>query len=434
MNIAIVGFGVEGKAALAYWSRPGTTITVCDMDAAKIVPEGVARQLGPGYLKNLGRFDSIFRSAGISPDVILAESPQVQDKITTTINEFLRVCPTKNVIGVTGTKGKGTTSTLIAKMLEAAGKHVFLGGNIGVSPLEFLSQVHEDSWVVLELSSFQLTDLRYSPHIGVCLMIAPEHLNWHKDMADYVNAKSNLFKNQMANDFAIYFANNEYSKQIASTGKSTKIPYFEHPGAQVKDGNITIGEQVICAASELKLLGEHNWENACAAATAVWQVTQDVAAIRSVLTTFSGLEHRLEFVCEVGGVQYYDDSFGTAPQTAIVALKAFTQPKVLILGGSDKGIPFDSLAEFVATDNVRQVLVIGQTAPAIEQALRATGYTAISAGGNSMTEIVQKAQALAQPGDVVLLSPACASFGMFENYKERGNQFKAAVRALASAA
>ena len=347
------------------------------------------------------------------------------------MNEFLRVCPTKNVIGITGTKGKGTTSTLIFQMLEAAGKDVYLGGNIGVSPFDFLPKLSPDSWVVLELSSFQLIDLKYSPHIGVCLMIVPEHLNWHTDMVEYTEAKSRLFKNQMENDIAIYFSDNEYSRQVASAGVGRKLPFFKAPGAEVIDGNVVIDGQTICATSELRLLGEFNWQNACAAVTAVWQVAQNIDAIRSVLTTFSGLEHRLELVREIDGVKYYDDSFGTTPETAIVALQAFYEPKVIILGGSDKGASFDELAKVVAGSNVRQAILIGDTAPAIEQALRAANFLAVTSGGITMTETVTAARNAARPGDVVLLSPACASFGLFENYKDRGNQFIQVVNALA---
>jgi len=431
MNIAIIGFGVEGQAAHKYWTDQGASITVCDQDASKTVPSGTATQLGSDYLKNLSRFDLIFRSAGISPDIILAENPSVVGKITTTINEFLRVCPTKHVIGITGTKGKGTTSTLTAKMLEAAGMQVFLGGNIGVSPFDFLPKLTEESWVVLELSSFQLIDLQRSPAIGVCLMVVPEHLNWHHDMDDYILSKAQLFEHQALSDLAIYYAKSDISRKIASYSPALKMPYFADPGAHIENDNITIAEHTICRTDELKLLGEHNWQNVCAAVTTVWQVTQNITAMRSVLTTFSGLEHRLEFVREVNDVKYYDDSFGTTPETAQVAIESFQEPKVVILGGSDKGAEFDALAQTVTDNNVRQVILVGQTAPKIAEALQAKGYTAITQGSNTMQEIVQAAHDLAQPGDVVLLSPACASFGMFSDYKDRGEQFKQVVASLA---
>ncbi|HUS26125.1 MAG TPA: UDP-N-acetylmuramoyl-L-alanine--D-glutamate ligase [Nevskiaceae bacterium] len=430
MNVAIVGYGVEGQSALAYWQELGDHVTVCDQNESVQVARGVDTQLGANYLHNLDRFDVIVRSAGINPDILLADNPGIKGKITTVINEFLRVCPTKNTIGITGTKGKGTTSTLIAKMLAAAGEQVFLAGNIGSSPLDLLPKLTPQSWVVLELSSFQLSDLAHSTHIALCLMVMPEHLNWHKDMDDYILAKAHLFEHQTPADTAIYFAKNDDSKRIASYSKGFKMPYFADPGAFVAAGKITIANQNICDVGDLKLLGKHNWQNVCAALTVVWQITQDIAAMQSVLTTFTGLEHRLEFVRELQGVKYYDDSFGTTPETAIVAIEAFQQPKVVILGGSDKGASYDALAQTVKNSNVRQVILIGQTGPAIEAALSKVGFGAITPGGNSIEAIVAAAHQAAQPGDMVLLSPACASLDMFLNYKERGKQFKAAVQAL----
>jgi UDP-N-acetylmuramoylalanine--D-glutamate ligase len=288
--------------------------------------------------------------------------------------------------------------------------------------------------VVLELANFQLIDLKQSPMIAVCLMVVPEHLDWHADMAEYVAAKQQLFVWQTFDDIAIYYADNENSAQIADAGNGAKVPYFAAPGARVEDGKIVIGDddgiQEICPVSELKLLGEHNWQNACAAVNAAWQVTHSVGALREVLTTFAGLEHRLEFVRELGGIRYYDDSFGTAPETAIVAVQAFEQPKVLILGGSDKRAEYDELAAVVHHGNVRQVLLIGEQASRIEFALVSAGYTNFAPGGNTMKDIVANARKSAQAGDVVLLSTACASFDMFQNYKDRGEQFKAAVQAL----
>jgi UDP-N-acetylmuramoylalanine--D-glutamate ligase len=432
MKVALLGYGDEGKISYDYYHGLGAEITICDENKELTdVPTDVQTQLGEQYLQDLDRFDIIVRTAGMPPSKILAVNPTVVGKITTNVNEFLRVCPTKNVIGVTGTKGKGTTSTLIARILETAGHKVCLGGNIGLPPLSFLSAIEKDSWVVLELSSFQLIDLQYSPHIAVILMVVPEHLNWHINMAEYTDAKAQLFARQTSDDIAIYFDRSDQSREIASAGEGQKIPYYAPPGAWVDGNTITIDGQEICSTHELKLLGAHNWQNACAAITTVWQIgMHDTDAIRSVLASFSGLEHRLEHVREVNNVHYYDDSFGTTPETAIVALQAFAQPKVIILGGSDKGARYDELARTVATTKVHKVLLIGDQAAKIQVALEKAGFTDFIPGGNTMTEIVTKAQSVARDGDIVLLSTACASFDMFTNYKDRGNQFKEAVRAL----
>lgn len=430
MKVAIIGFDTEGTVSYEFFKAQGAEITICDQKTDISIPSGVNSQLGDSYLDNLDRFDQIVRTPGLHPTKILAKNPGVIDKITSQSNIFFEQSPTNNIIAVTGTKGKGTTSSLITKMLEAAGKSVFLGGNIGLPPLTFLDKLTPDSWVVLELSSFQLIDLKQSPHIATVLMVEPEHLDWHEDFEEYIAAKQQLFIHQKSDDIAIYYAKNENSLSIADASEGTLLPYYEKPGATIENNNIVIDGQIICATSELKLLGEHNWQNACAATTTVWQVTQDITAIKSTLTSFSGLEHRLEFVRELNGVTYYDDSFGTTPETAIVAIKAFAEPKVVILGGSDKGVAFDSLARTVAGGNVRSVVAIGKMGPVISTALQKIGFTDIIQGADTMTEIVQQAQSAAQSGDVVLLSTACASFDMFRNYKDRAEQFTQAVRAL----
>jgi UDP-N-acetylmuramoylalanine--D-glutamate ligase len=432
MRIAILGYGEQGRAAYEYWRSPDNTITICDVDHTLELPTDMQKRLGNDYLAGLDQFDLIVRSPSIHPaDIVKANGVEIQQKVTTVTNEFMKVCPTKNIVGVTGTKGKGTTSTLIAKMLEAAGKRVHLGGNIGTPPLDLLkSNIKPEDYIVLELANFQLIDIKYSPLIAVCLMVVPEHQDWHKNIEEYILAKQQLFLHQTTNDFAIYYGLNDYSQHIASVSLGYKIPYMKSPGADVIEGNVMIDGQTICGADELKLLGKHNWQNVCAAVTVVWQVTQDVAAIRSVLTTFTGLEHRLELVRKLDGVKYYDDSFGTVPETAIVAIEAFEEPKIVILGGSDKGADFSELAETVKKNNVKKAVLIGQTAPNIRAALERAGFQDSVDGGSTMDTIVNTARQHAQSGDVVILSTACASFDLFKNYKDRGEQFKAAVLAL----
>jgi len=432
MKIAILGYGLQGDSAYEYWRSPANQITVCDQDKSLELSADVEKKLGPDYLKDLDSFDLLVRAPSIHPsDIMAANSLDILQKVTTNTNEFFKVCPSRNIIGVTGTKGKGTTSTLIAKMLEAAGKRVHLGGNIGTPPLDLLkANIRPDDWIVLELANFQLIDLKYSPHISVCLMLTPEHLDWHDDIVEYFKAKQQMFAHQISDDFAIYFADNENSQKIAEVSAGHKIPYFAKPGALVADGEITIADQVICRTNELKLLGKHNWQNACAAITAVWQIEQNTETMREVLTNFAGLEHRLEFVREIGGIKFYDDSFGTTPETAVVAIEAFSQPKVVILGGSDKGADYKQLAKTVKDNDVRSVVAVGKTGPVIVQALRSAGYNSVVEGGSTMPEIVQVARAQAKAGDVVLLSTGCASFGLFKNYKDRGGQFKKSVQAL----
>jgi UDP-N-acetylmuramoylalanine--D-glutamate ligase len=451
MKIAIVGWGVEGQSAYRFFGprhsylivneeprddfpAESPTVEIQFLPAQK--PVGItsnAKDLS--YLDGIEDCDKIIYSPTSYKNLErkFGDNVDFWQKTTSERHIFFETVNTKNIIGITGTKGKGTTSTLITKMLEADGKKVFLGGNIGKSVLDFVREVQPDDWVVLELSNFQLYHFHHSPHIAVCLMIVPEHLDWHKDMQDYVEAKSNLFQFQTSEDIAIYFAKNKYSTEVANYSPGTKIPYYETPGARVReDGIIVIGENTeVINKDEVKLLGEHNLQNVCAAITTVWQITQNVEAIRKVLTTFSGLEHRLEFVREFNGVKYYDDSFGTTPETAIVALQSFNQPKVLIAGGSDKGTSYESLADAIVNSNARHVITVGVTGPKIAELLRQRNFSNITEGLTTMTDIINEAHKHAQPEDVVLLSTGSASFGLFLDYKDRGNQFKAAVQALA---
>ncbi|MEI8338852.1 MAG: UDP-N-acetylmuramoyl-L-alanine--D-glutamate ligase [bacterium] len=432
MQVAILGYGKQGKSAHEYWGKQGHQITICDQNQDLELPEGTKSQLGENWNKNLDQFDLLIRSPFVHPrEITKYSSPDILTKVATVTDEFLKVCPSKNVIGITGTKGKGTTSTLVAKMLEADGKKVHLGGNIGIPPLDMLkSGIKRDDWVVLELANFQLIDIKHSPHIGVCLMVVPEHLDWHTNDTEYYNAKKQMFVKQRSEDIAIYFANNKISTDIASAGSSRKIPYYLKPGAIVKDDKIMIDGQEIIETKDIKLLGAHNWQNACAAVTVLWQISKNSEAARKVLSTFAGSEFRLEFRREVNNVKYYNDSFGTTPETAIVAMQAFKEPKVIILGGSDKGANYDSLAAEVLKQNTRTVLLIGDQAKRIEESLKKVGFKDYMPGGDNMKEIVKNASAQAMPGDVVLLSTACASFGMFKNYQDRGEQFNQAVAEL----
>ena len=432
MKIAIIGYGLQGASSYKYW-RKDNQITICDQNEIKDPPKDVELRIGEDHLNNLQDFDLIVRSPSVHPrDIISANGEQIKDKITTNTNEFFKVCPSKNIIGVTGTKGKGTTSSLITKMLEAEGKKVHLGGNIGTPPLEMLEHgINESDYVVLELANFQLIDLKYSPHIAVCLMVVPEHQDWHEDMEEYVTAKKQLFIHQTPSDIAIYYSDNEISEDIASSGKGVKIPYFENPGANINNELVVIDGQTICRTDEVKLLGRHNLQNICAAVTATWQIDQNTEAIKQVTASFTGLEHRLELVRELNGVKYYDDSFATTPESAIVAIEAFKDPKVIILGGSDKGAEYIKLANTVAGGNVKHAVLIGDTAKSIEQALKNEGFSDYSVGSKDINEIVGLCKEKSSPGDVVLLSTGCASFGIFKDYKDRGEKFKKAVQELA---
>ena len=453
MRIGLVGWGLETKSAYEYFGPDNDYLIVSEepkpdfpTESDKLKIQSLNGERNPGLTGNV---DDLSYMDGIDKcDKIVYTTPAAKNiekkfghdkhfwaKATTIQHIFFENVKSKNIIGVTGTKGKGTTSALIYGMLNGAGKRTFLGGNIGKPVLDFIHEIQPDDWVVLELSNFQLYNLTYSPHIAVCLMIAPEHMDWHPDVQDYIEAKGNLFRHQKPNDVAIYFENNEHSKYIAGFSPGIKIPYFYKPGAFVRaDRKIVIGEEEveIIGLSNIKLLGAHNWENICAALTAVWQVSQNVDAFSKVLSTFGGLEHRLEFVRELEAVKYYDDSFGTNPDTAAVALRALIEPVVLILGGHDKGLDYTALIkEITGQEKVRHIITIGEIGPTLAEMLRARDFDSITEGLKTMPEIVADATAHAQPGDAVLLSCGTSSFGLFKDYKDRGIQFKQAVQALA---
>ena len=234
MKIAILGFAGQGQSSYDYWNKKGNQITVCDQSPEVELPKDVTARLGRDYLRNLDDFDLLVRTPALHPRHIVAEnSPKILDKVTSNTNEFFKVCPTKNIIGVTGTKGKGTTSTLIAKILQKAEHTVHLGGNIGTPPLDILKDIKKDDWVVLELANFQLIDLKYSPHIGVCLMVEPEHMDWHTDYEEYVAAKQQLFMNQTKTDKAIYYAKNKDSLSMDGCDVLSDLPGGRYGGANI---------------------------------------------------------------------------------------------------------------------------------------------------------------------------------------------------------
>lgn len=427
MKIAIAGYGVEGEENFRYWSEsPDNEVTIADENGTGApIPEGVPTIIAPDAFQQLGDFDMVIRTAGLPPRKIATNG-----KIWSATNEFFEKCPAP-IIGVTGSKGKGTTSSLIASILEAAGKNVWLVGNIGVSSLSILDEVKPDDIVVYELSSFQLWDAERSPQVAVVLFIEQEHLDVHLDMNEYVEAKAQIARHQKADDTVIYKADNQYSKQIAEGSEAKKIGFPSPQAAHIENGVFYYDNIAICSVDSLQIAGAHNHDNAMAAIDAVWQFTQDVAAIETGLRSFKGLPHRLAYVRTVNDVEYYDDSIATTPGSAIAGLRAFPdKPKVIILGGSSKGSDFSELAEEMTKHDVR-ALLIGDEAPHIVAALQAVQFTNYEIIENATAEVfTQKAAAAALPGSVVLLSPAAASFGLFKNYVDRGEQFIAAVNKL----
>lgn len=428
MRVAIAGYGVEGESNYRYWSADASNevVIVDERSSLDNLPSPDAMTiLGQGAFGRLEGFDLVVRTAGLSPKKI-----STQGKVWSATNEFFAKCPA-HIIGVTGSKGKGTTASLIASILEEAGRKVWLIGNIGVPSLDVLAEVKAEDIVVYELSSFQLWDLEKSPQTAVLLHIEPEHLNVHEDMTDYVGAKANITRYQDGNSKLIYNDENSYAKDIASSSAAQKTPYPSDQAANIRDGFFCYGEEKLFSVEALKLKGEHNQKNALAAISAVWGFVQDSEIIKKGIEKFSGLPHRLLFVKEVEGVEYYDDSIATTPSSAVAALRSFGERhKVIILGGSSKGSDFSVLAEELMQHD-SFALLIGEVASEIANELNKAGYNNYEILEDAtMTKIVEKAKSYAVEQGVVLLSPAAASFGLFKDYADRGNQFINAVNEL----
>lgn len=430
MKIAVAGFGAEGKSNYNYWNTSDNSVVIVDERdiIADELPTDANVITGEGAFSRLNGYDMVIRTAGLAPQKITTDG-----MVWSATNEFFAKCPA-HIIGVTGSKGKGTTSSLIASILRAAGKTVHIVGNIGVPALDVLPSITPEDIVVYELSSFQLWDLQRSPHVAVVLHIEPDHLDVHADFEDYIVAKAQIAKNQTLADRVVYNANNRWSTEIAACSPGQRLPYPAERGAHVQADAFWYGDAELCSIDNLLLPGVHNQDNACAAITAVWPWVQNGAVIAEGLRGFDGLPHRLKFVREVAGVSYYDDSIATTPGSAIAALAAFTAPKVLIVGGSFKGADFTELAGTIKQSLVREVILIGDEASRIETSLKNAGVQSYRNLGSSisMESIVREARAAAHPGDVIILSPACASFGMFKNYADRGDQFIAAVENLSA--
>ncbi len=448
-KIAVLGLGVEGLSTLQYLQRKSTNLWVLDkrqmddIDTSLLTAAeetGAQFVLGKDYLENLSDYDIIIRSPGIkrtTPAILEAEKKGTI--ITSQTKLFFDLCPAQ-IIGVTGTKGKGTTSSLIYEMLKASGEDVYLGGNIGVPPLTFIDRLQSSSWVVLELSSFQLQDLHKSPHIAVMLMVTSEHLDHHATVEEYVEAKRNILSHQTKDDFAI--VNRDYPASNESDVYSDGKVFYVSRERETDNACFAFGDRVVIRKNgndteiikkkEILLPGKHNLENVCAAIMAASLAGVGTKHMVDVLKSFKGLEHRLELVREIDDVKYYDDSFSTTPETAIAAIEAFEQPKILILGGSSKGSDFTELGKVIReTESIKAIIGVGEEWFAIkEQIGDKIAEMDIVENADTMSAVVHAAKERAKKGDIVLLSPACASFGMFKNYKDRGEQFKQEVAKL----
>ena len=447
-KITVVGIGVSNTGVIRQMASAGAIVTACDRRSreqlgeicSSLEAQGVTLCLGEDYLDNLDA-DIIIRTPGLS-----FYKPQLQEAIargivvTSEMEMFFDLCPCP-IIAVTGSDGKTTTTTLIAEMLTRQGKKVHLGGNIGRALLPIVGEINRTDYAVVELSSFQLMSMRRSPQTAVILNVTPNHLDVHKNMEEYIAAKENLILHQNAFSRAVLGADNEITAAMAEKVRGECLFFSRKKtltaGAfATEDGSIWMAHkgQVthVMHTSDIKIPGTHNVENYLAAITALWGVVEP-SVMRQVAQTFEGVEHRIEFIRELDGVRWYNDSIATSPTRTIAGLNCFKDKIILIAGGYDKKIPFAPLAPRIM-EKVKVLVLLGQTAAKIEEAVVSTpGYETSGLEiirAESMEDAVLKARDAAKPGDIISLSPACASFDMYPNFEARGRHFKELVNLL----
>ena len=443
-RVTVIGMGVSNIPLIKMLLRAGVEVTVRDRSPRERLAEqaqeleslGAQLILGEDYLKDLPE-ELIFRTPGLSSNTPeLLDAVQRGAALSSEMEVFFQTCPGR-LIGVTGSDGKTTTTTIIAEFLKEAGKNVYVGGNIGRPLLADVADMVEEDYAVLELSSFQLMTMDQSPHIAVMTNLSPNHLDVHKSYEEYISAKENIFTHQTARDIAIFNADNEATVRCAEKAPG-RVRWFSRQ-KEVADGVFLRGTSIVCRGpqgervvldtADIKLPGVHNIENYMAAIAAVDGIVPD-KCVRAVALRFQGVEHRIELVRTYRGVKFYNDSIASSPSRTIAGLRSFKQQVILIAGGYDKHIPFDVLGPEVV-EHVKLLILCGATADKIRAAVEnAPGY---EPGKPEILDVtpferaVETARDRAEEGDIVTLSPACAAFDQFKNFMERGKTFKKIV-------
>lgn len=441
---AVVGIGVSNIPLINFLLELGAKVTAFDKKSMEdlgdvgrdFIEKGVELSLGENYLENLKGFDVVFKTPSMRID-----SPALQRAkdegayITSEMEEFMRYCPAK-IYAVTGSDGKTTTTSIIYNLLNEQGFKTWVGGNIGTPLFARIEEITAQDRVVLELSSFQLMTINVSPEVAVVTNITPNHLDMHKDMQEYIDAKKNIFKYQDKEDVLILNKENEITNSFQTEAKG-KVKLFSSKtelldGGFYQDGVLFIDGHEVCKKDEITIKGMHNVENYLAAYLAVKDEVS-VEVMKKVAAEFKGVSHRNELIREVEGVKYYNDSIGSSPTRTLATISVFDKPVILIAGGYDKHIPFEPLAE-KGWDKVKSLVLLGDTKDKIKDVFlkvmkeRNINIPIFMTG--SLEEAVKKCKDIAEAGDYVVLSPACASFDMFPNFEVRGNKFKEIVNSL----
>ncbi len=440
-RVAVIGVGVSNTPLIELLLDNGISVTACDRNTRdkfggltdKLESKGAELHLGDDYLSGLDH-DVIFKTPGMRPDIPqLIEAKKRGSVVTSEMEIFFDVCPCK-IVAVTGSDGKTTTTTIIAKLLEAAGHTVHLGGNIGKPLLAEAGNIKPEDYAVVELSSFQLMTMKRSANISVVTNIAPNHLDYHTDMEEYTLAKKNIYAYQTAADLLVLNSDNDITAAAAGEAKGELRMFSRRK--QIENGCRFDGEAIfyngreIVKRRDIKLPGLHNVENYMAAFNAVIDIVGEETC-RRVAAEFGGVEHRIELVREKDGVRYYNDSIASSPSRSIAGLESFDEKVILIAGGYDKHIPYDVLGPVICRC-VKKLVLVGATSPKIKEAV-------LNCDDVNKPEIfefeefekaIRGAAALAESGDIVIMSPASASFDLFKNFMERGERFREIVNSL----
>ena len=443
-NVAVVGIGVSNIPLINFLVKLGAEVTAFDMkeenELGKIASEfkskGVKLELGKGYLEKLTGFEVVFKTPSMRIDCeALVRAKNEGAYITSEMEEFVKYCKGK-IYGVTGSDGKTTTTTIISKLLEAQGYKTWVGGNIGTPLFSNIEEINADDMVVLELSSFQLMTMDSPIDVAVVTNLAPNHLDMHKDMQEYIDAKKNIFLYQNEDNVLVLNRENEitygFEKEAKGHVREFSSKRVITNGSYYKDGTLYLEGKEVCKKNDIVIKGMHNVENYLAAFIAT-KDDVEIETMKKVAETFAGVEHRCELVREIDGVKYYNDSIASSPTRTLAGLFAFEKKVILIAGGYDKHIPFEPLAE-QGYPFIKEIILMGDTRYLIKEAFDKLkdekGIEVPSIMVNSLEEAVIKAKEIAKEGDIITLSPACASFDMFPNFAVRGNKFKEIVNSI----
>jgi UDP-N-acetylmuramoylalanine--D-glutamate ligase len=439
---AVVGIGVSNIPLINFLLQLGAKVTAFDKKSMEelgevgkdFIKKGVKLSLGENYLENLKGFDVVFKTPSMRIDSSALQAAKDEGAyITSEMEEFMRYCPAK-IYGVTGSDGKTTTTSIIYNLLKEAGFNTWVGGNIGTPLFSKIEEISEKDRVVLELSSFQLMTIKVSPEVAVVTNVTPNHLDMHKDMNEYIDAKKSIYKYQHKGNLLILNKENDITFSFVSEAKGEVRLFSSDNTADgcYKEGKLYIDGEEICKKEEIVIKGMHNVENYLAAFLAVKdEVSKET--MRNVAVSFRGVAHRSEFIREVDGVRYYNDSIGSSPTRTLATISAFDKPVVLIAGGYDKNIPFEPLAE-KGWDKIKALVLLGVTKEKIKdvfvKVLREKHIDIPIYVVDSLEAAVMKCETITAYGDYVVLSPACASFDMFPNFEVRGNRFRELVNGL----